>query len=57
MARKGVELSFRLICRLLENCSRRPPFVDDLTGRFVRATETPSQKRHFPIEWGLFTVR
>ena len=31
-----------LICPHLPKCSRRPPFLDDLTGRFVWATETPS---------------
>src|SRR5947209_13861774 len=34
----GVELSFGLICPHLPNCLRRPPFLDDLPGRFVWAT-------------------
>jgi hypothetical protein len=37
-----VHSSFGLICPHLLNCSRRPPLFDDLTGRFVWATETPS---------------
>lgn len=37
--------SFGLICPHLPNCLRRPPILDDLPGRFVWATETPSITR------------
>jgi hypothetical protein len=48
---RAVQSWFGLICPHLPNCSRRPPYFDDLTGRFAWATETPSIEGPRSLEW------